>query len=88
MAAPHVSGVAALAMSVSDLSDPDVKKCILESVDKLSGLRFRVLAGGRLNAEKALESAMAAEPSVTDVIAAAPSFDRTGNGWFFGYGYR
>jgi subtilisin family serine protease len=62
-AAPHVVGVAALIMSVSELSDLEVKRCILTSVDKVPDLEGKVLTGGRLNAEKALLCAMNAAPS-------------------------
>ena len=64
MAAPHVAGVAALIMGVSSLSDLEVKRCILKSVDKLTDLKGKVLTGGRLNAEKAVENAIAAAPPI------------------------
>jgi subtilisin family serine protease len=68
MAAPHVAGVAALIKSASSLSDSEIKDVILGSVDKLPSLRFRVRTGGRLNAEQALQNALAAAP---------PRIDRT-----------
>jgi subtilisin family serine protease len=69
MAAPHVAGVAALIMSATNLSDAQVKDAILSSVDTVFNLRWRVSSGGRLNAEQALQNALAA--------AAPPRIDRT-----------
>ncbi|MBC8232026.1 S8 family serine peptidase [bacterium] len=62
MAAPHVAGVAALIMGVSNLSDLEVKRCILKSVDKVPDLTGKVLTSGRLNAEKAV---MCVAPPIT-----------------------
>jgi len=64
MAAPHVAGVAALMMSVSGLSDIEVKRCILKSVDKVPDLTGKVLTSGRLNAKQAVECAITAAPSI------------------------
>jgi len=64
MAAPYVAGVAALIMSVSGLSDLEVKRCILKSVDKLPDLNGKVRTGGRLNAEKAVACAISAAPPI------------------------
>ncbi|MFQ6040349.1 MAG: S8 family serine peptidase [Candidatus Poribacteria bacterium] len=64
MAAPHVAGVAALMMGVSGLSDLEIKRCILKSVDAVPGLAGKVLTGGRLNAEKAVQCALAAAPPI------------------------
>ncbi len=55
MAAPHVSGVAALVMSQNPgLSYLDVKNKILNSVDPIPALQGKTVSGGRLNAYKAL----------------------------------
>jgi len=54
MAAPHVTGVAALLMSQSGLSAREIKKIILDNVDKVSSLNGYCVTGGRLNAFKAV----------------------------------
>jgi uncharacterized protein YfaP (DUF2135 family) len=55
MAAPHVTGVAALIMAQNPhLSVEAVKNLILSSVDVLPNLQGYVLTGGRLNAASAL----------------------------------
>jgi subtilisin family serine protease len=55
-AAAVVSGVAALALSVSpDLSVVQLRKLLLESVDKSPGLAGKVSTGGRINAGKAVK---------------------------------
>ncbi len=55
MAAPQVSGVAALILaSEPDLSVEKLRARILKSVDKLESLSGKVENGGRLNAAKAL----------------------------------
>lgn len=56
MAAPHVSGVTALALAVDpSLSVEDLKAAILESTDKIPSLTGKTVTGGRLNALKTLE---------------------------------
>lgn len=58
MAAPHVTGVAALIKSVRpDLSATEIKALILNNVDKVSGLSGKCITGGRLNAYKAVRAA-------------------------------
>jgi thermitase len=55
MAAPMVTGVAALALSTRpDLSVDELRSLLLRSVDPLRGLRGKVSTGGRINAAKAL----------------------------------
>jgi thermitase len=55
MAAPQVSGVAALILaSEPDLSVEKLRARILKSVDKLDSLSGKIENGGRLNAAKAL----------------------------------
>lgn len=57
MAAPHVSGVAAL-MAAQDpsLTPASIKASILNSVDVLTGWSSLVKTGGRLNAARALQN--------------------------------
>lgn len=55
LAAPVVAGVAALVLSVHpNLSVDQLRSLLLESVDKLPGLRGKVATGGRINAAKAV----------------------------------
>ncbi|MFN0130656.1 MAG: S8 family serine peptidase [Verrucomicrobiales bacterium] len=55
MAAPHVSGVAALVYSLHPgLSAAEVKYRILTSTDSVSSLSGKTVTGGRLNAAKAM----------------------------------
>jgi thermitase len=55
MAAPQVSGVAALILSKEpNLSVEKLKARILKSVDKLESLNGKVASGGRINAAKAV----------------------------------
>ena len=55
MAAPVVAGVAALALSVHpNLSVDQLRSLLLDSVDRLPGLRDKVSTGGRINAAKAV----------------------------------
>jgi thermitase len=55
LAAPMVSGVAALALSAHPgLSVVQLRRLLLNSVDKLPGLRGKVSTGGRINAVKAV----------------------------------
>ena len=55
MAAPHVSGTAALIWShLPDATPLEVREAILQSVDPAPSLQDRVATGGRLNAPAAL----------------------------------
>jgi subtilisin family serine protease len=58
MAAPHVTGVAALIKSLrGDFGYREIKDIIMGSVDKLSAFNGKTISGGRLNAAKALQAA-------------------------------
>ena len=55
MAAPHVAGVAALTKSrFPGISGAGIKKRILDSADRKTGLKNKMVSGGRLNAARAL----------------------------------
>lgn len=57
MAAPHVTGVAALLKSQNaGLDDADLKSKILKSADSKSNLEGKTVTGGRLNAAGALDA--------------------------------
>lgn len=57
MAAPYVAAVAALLLSSDySLTPESLKSIIMNSVDKVAGLRNYCVSGGRLNADKALKN--------------------------------
>lgn len=57
MATPVVSGVAALILSVNpDLSMSDLRKRLLDTVDKIPALDGKVSSGGRVNAASAIRA--------------------------------
>jgi subtilisin family serine protease len=57
MATPVVSGVAALILSVNpDLSMTDLRRRLLDTVDKLPALDGRVSSGGRVNTARAVHA--------------------------------
>ncbi|MFP4316764.1 MAG: S8 family serine peptidase [Desulfovibrionales bacterium] len=63
MAAPHVSGLAALLWSQDPSRDyQSVKNAILENVDVLPSLSGKVLTGGRINVAKSLGVSALLEP--------------------------
>ncbi|MBQ7779735.1 MAG: S8 family serine peptidase [Clostridia bacterium] len=67
-AAPFVSGAAALIMSVRpDLSPAEVKKCIMDSVDKSNAFAGKCVSGGRLNVYKAVRLATQPQTFTGDV---------------------
>ena len=74
MAAPHVTGVAALVWAAHP-SDTvaQVKGAILNGVDKIPGLRGKLGTGGRLNACRALGGCASAGPAFTPPRCVVPS---------------
>jgi subtilisin family serine protease len=73
MAAPHVSGAAALVLgSAPALTTADIKSALLISVDPVASLAGKTLTGGRLNVARALG---APELPAMDTIAPAPISD-------------
>jgi subtilisin family serine protease len=70
VAAPHVSGVAALMLALEPgLSALELKRRLLASVDPLPSLAGKTVTGGRLNAARALAAAAAAPPASPDTGA-------------------
>ena len=62
MAAPFVTGVAALMMSVNEALEPrDIKVLINSSADKVDALKDLCVSGGRLNAYEAVDRAVNAK---------------------------
>jgi subtilisin family serine protease len=63
MAAPHVTGVAALMLAANPaLTAVQVKQRLLAAVDRVPSLAGKTVSGGRLNAAKALAPAVATAP--------------------------
>lgn len=76
MAAPHVTGVAALLRAQNPNRDHiDIKTVMLASVDKKENLAGKVTSGGRLNAARALglDVTPNSAPVITDARPAASS---------------
>ncbi|MBN1757359.1 MAG: choice-of-anchor D domain-containing protein, partial [Chitinispirillaceae bacterium] len=70
MAAPHVSGCAALLASYNpSLTTAELKRAIMEGVDPIASLEGKCVTGGRLNLAKALE---AVNPPWLTVAPATP----------------
>ncbi|RME48650.1 MAG: peptidase S8 [Deltaproteobacteria bacterium] len=64
MAAPHVSGVAALLLAAnSSLTPKRIREILIETSDPVSGLAGRVVANGRINVFRALTCALGGECS-------------------------
>jgi subtilisin family serine protease len=77
MAAPHVTGLAALLLSHDpDLGPQGVRRAIIEHVDPIGALNGKVLSGGRINAARSLS---AVSPSSSDPSPDIPS-DPKGSG--------
>lgn len=79
MAAPHVTGVAALLKSQNPaLDDAQMRSRILGAVDKNDSLQGKVATGGRLNAAAALATSTGTQaPAPTPAPAPAPVADTT-----------
>ena len=76
MAAPHVTGVAALINSqYPDLRDDAIKSRILANVDKVASMADKLESGGRLNAAKALGANTA--PVIVGLGPGGSTRDRT-----------
>jgi subtilisin family serine protease len=56
MATPHVSGSAALILSVCSLNTSNLKSAILNNVDPVAGMAGITTTGGRLNLDRAIRS--------------------------------
>ena len=77
MAAPFVSGAAALVLSRCPMSTLQLKTLLLDSVDRRSQFQALTVTGGRLNVGRAVQTCVvAASPSAPAVTLIAP-LDRT-----------
>jgi len=63
MAAPHVSGAAALVLSRCNLNTAQLKSTLLDNVDPIPALSGITVTGGRLNVNKALRSCQSTPPA-------------------------
>jgi subtilisin family serine protease len=80
MAAPHVTGVAALILSLAPrLSAAELKRRLMSTVDRVPGLAGKTASGGRLNAANAVDlpspPAGAPQPAPARVDPPAPAGD-------------
>jgi subtilisin family serine protease len=76
MATPHVSGAAALAFSASPTATvAQVKAAILNGVDLVAAMSGKSVTGGRLNAQRMLQTltAPAPAPAPAPTVPAAPT---------------
>jgi subtilisin family serine protease len=73
MATPHVSGAAALVLSVCTLSTSALKQALLNNADPIPALAGKVSTGGRLNVYRAVHSCAAQPLAAGFALVAAPS---------------
>ena len=73
MAAPHVSGAAALILSRCGLNTAALKQLLLNSVDAVPALRGVTMTGGRLNVYRALQQCGATAVPDFQLSASPPS---------------
>ena len=65
MAAPHVSGLAALLLSVKPgLSVPELKQLIMDKSDKVPAFSGKIVSGGRIDAYQSLSAAVGTATAV------------------------
>jgi serine protease len=74
MAAPLVTGAAALILSTGEHTTAELKTDILDNIDALSSLSGRVRTGGRLNVCKAI-------PGCRNPLVGNPGFETSTSGW-------
>ncbi|MGE5360101.1 MAG: CARDB domain-containing protein [Bacteroidales bacterium] len=80
MATPHVSGAAALVLSVCGLDTAALKADLLDTVDAVAGLSGVTITGGRLNLDRAIR-ACSAPPEVPIGLTAAPGNGQVALAW-------
>lgn len=73
MATPHVSGVAALVLSVCSLSTSALKQTLLATADPIPALASTTMSGSRLNAYRAVHSCAGQSGSPGIMLTATPS---------------
>jgi subtilisin family serine protease len=76
MAAPHVSGAAALLFSLEPgASVTEAREALLEGVDAVPSLTGKTTSGGRLNVAKSMEILKSATPQLESTVPASPAND-------------
>jgi subtilisin family serine protease len=84
MAAPHVSGAAALLAAIDpSLSVAAMKTLLLDSVDALPAFEGSVVSGGRLNVYRAATILTGGSPAAATLVQTDPT---TKGNWSLGYG--
>jgi subtilisin family serine protease len=78
MATPHVTGAAALILSVCNINTAGVKNAILNNVDTPAGLSGRVMTNGRLNLNRAIRSCAPTSPDFS--LSASPASQTVAQG--------
>ncbi len=73
MAAPHVSGAAALVLSKCSLDTAALRLALLDNVDKIESLRVKTVTGGRLNVYGALNACAGTSTPDFSLSASPPS---------------
>jgi len=73
MATPHVSGAAALVLSVCSLSTPALRQAIVSTADPIPSLAFKTITGSRLNAYRAVHSCAGQNSAPGIALTATPS---------------
>jgi subtilase family serine protease len=69
MAAPHVSGAAALVLSRCDLDTASLKDALIGTVEAVPALAPLVITGGRLDVNSAIHSCIAPPPTPSNLTA-------------------
>jgi subtilisin family serine protease len=73
MATPHVSGAAALVLSVCPLSTSALRQTLISTADPVPGLAFLTVSGSRLNAYRAVHSCAGQGANAGITLTATPS---------------
>ena len=71
MAAPHVSGAAALVLSRCDLDTAALKEALVTTVEPVAGLAPYTITGGRLDVNSAIRSCAGPPAAPADLVAQA-----------------
>jgi subtilisin family serine protease len=80
MATPHVSGAAALILSVCNLDTAQLKDDILSTVDQIPSLNGKTVTGGRLNVYTAIQACSGpARAPTTTTLGASPDSSTYGD---------
>jgi regulation of enolase protein 1 (concanavalin A-like superfamily) len=77
MAAPFVSGAAALVLSRCAMSTAELKTLLLDSVDRRAQFDAYTISGGRLNVGRALQTCAVSAPPASPAVSLFAPLDRT-----------